>query len=140
MLLKLESGPIVRIAPNYYSLSDPGCLKTIYGLGTKLIKSSWYDAWNANEDITFTNLFSERDPKQHAANRRKVAAVYSMSTLTSYEPFVDSCIGLFRRQLDQASSSVSTLNLGHWTQCYAFDVIGYITVRKSYPAVRKFNN
>ncbi|KAI2903012.1 hypothetical protein CBS63078_6052 [Aspergillus niger] len=53
--------------------------------------------------------------------------MYSMTTLTSYEPFVDSCIGLFRRQLDQAGSSDSAVNLAHWVQCYAFDVIGYIT-------------
>ncbi|GLA51276.1 hypothetical protein AnigIFM63604_007628 [Aspergillus niger] len=117
----------VRIAPNYYSLSDPACLKTIYGLGTKYVKSSWYDAWNTEEDLTWTNLFSERDPKKHAANRHKVASMYSMTTLTSYEPFVDSCIGLFRRQLDQAGSSDSAVNLAHWVQCYAFDVIGYIT-------------
>ncbi|EHA28202.1 hypothetical protein ASPNIDRAFT_132773, partial [Aspergillus niger ATCC 1015] len=79
------------------------------------------------EDLTWTNLFSERDPKKHAANRHKVASMYSMTTLTSYEPFVDSCIGLFRRQLDQAGSSDSAVNLAHWVQCYAFDVIGYIT-------------
>lgn len=131
MLLKLVLGTIVRIAPNYYSLSDPACLKTIYGLGTKYVKSPWYDAWNTEEDLTWTNLFSERDPKKHAANRRKVAGMYSMTTLTSYEPFVDSCIGLFRRQLDQAGSSDSAVNLAHWVQCYAFDVIGYITVRNA---------
>ncbi|TPR06625.1 Cytochrome P450 family protein [Aspergillus niger] len=125
--LHRQKGTIVRIAPNYYSLSDPACLKTIYGLGTKYVKSSWYDAWNTEEDLTWTNLFSERDPKKHAANRHKVASMYSMTTLTSYEPFVDSCIGLFRRQLDQAGSSDSAVNLAHWVQCYAFDVIGYIT-------------
>ncbi|GAA92797.1 cytochrome P450 [Aspergillus luchuensis IFO 4308] len=53
--------------------------------------------------------------------------MYSMTTLTSYEPFVDGCISLFRRHLDQAGSSASAVNLAHWVQCYAFDVIGYIT-------------
>lgn len=31
-------GPIVRIAPNYYSIDDMEAIKTIYGHGTEFIK------------------------------------------------------------------------------------------------------
>ena len=35
-------GPIVRIAPNEYSIDDPEALKTIYGHGTSFIKVGGY--------------------------------------------------------------------------------------------------
>ncbi|RAL17642.1 cytochrome P450 [Aspergillus homomorphus CBS 101889] len=125
--LHRKKGSIIRVAPNHYSLNDPECLKTVYGLGSKYIKSTWYDGWNMRDDTTLTSLFTERDPKRHAANRRKVANMYTMTAMTAYEPFVDSCIDLLRKQLDRASSSLSVFDLGHWSQCYAFDVIGEIT-------------
>lgn len=54
--------------------------------------------------------------------------MYSMSALVSYEPYVDNCIGLLQRQLAKFASERSIIDVGHWMQCYAFDVIGEITV------------
>ena len=50
-----------------------------------------------------------------------------MSSLVNYEPFVDRCIDIFFDRLDEFSSQKKSFNLGHWFQCYAFDVIGDIT-------------
>lgn len=50
-----------------------------------------------------------------------------MSSLVHYEPFVDYCAELFIRHLNEFADKKQTLNLGHWFQCYAFDVIGNIT-------------
>lgn len=33
-----SQGPVVRIAPNEYSVDDPEAMKTIYGHGTKFVK------------------------------------------------------------------------------------------------------
>jgi hypothetical protein len=35
-----SAGPIVRIAPNEYSIDDPDAIKTIYGHGTSFVKVS----------------------------------------------------------------------------------------------------
>lgn len=133
--LHQENGPIVRLAPNWYSISDPAALKTIYGHGTKFEKSEWYDAWNFAPDLTLTNIFSERSPKKHTVNRRKVAANYSMTSLVAYEPFVDDCIRIFKRRLDEFAAEGRSIDMMHWLQCYAFDVIGKITVHPSTPDV-----
>lgn len=50
-----------------------------------------------------------------------------MSTLVSYERFVDNCSTLFIARLHELSTSQRSINLFHWLQCYAFDVIGEIT-------------
>lgn len=73
-------------------------------------------------------MFSERHHAQHANMRRVVAAMYSMSALVSYEPYVDDCIAILERRLDERSSEHTVIDLPHWLQCYAFDVIAHITV------------
>ncbi|KAF5019801.1 hypothetical protein F66182_8170 [Fusarium sp. NRRL 66182] len=53
-----------------------------------------------------------------------------MSSLIHYEPFVDECSDLFTQRLDEMSSSSLPVDMRHWFQCYAFDVIGLITYAK----------
>lgn len=50
-----------------------------------------------------------------------------MSSLVHYEAFVDRCADIFCEQLDGFAARAESLDLGHWFQCYAFDVIGDIT-------------
>ncbi|KAI1453407.1 cytochrome P450 [Annulohypoxylon moriforme] len=103
-------GPIIRYGPNRYSFNDLTATKTIYGHGTQFQKSTWYDAWS--QPHTW-NLFQEKDISKHSKFRRQYQSDYSMSSLVEYEPF-----------------SGLPVNMGHWMQCYAFDVIGCITYSK----------
>jgi cytochrome P450 len=73
------------------------------------------------------SLFADLNPQHHGTQRRKVASAYSMSSLISYEPFVDNCASLLISHFDAAAASGKTLDFGHWFRCYAFDVIGEIT-------------
>ena len=138
-------GPIVRIAPNQYSIDDPDATKIIYGHSTKFIKVSpasvhrlratnvyeapWYQASGAKG---ITELFTDSNQQRHADNRRKVANLYSMSTLVQFEPMVEQCTSLFATRLGEFASSGRSFDLQHWLQCYAFDVIGSITLNKRF--------
>jgi hypothetical protein len=51
-----------------------------------------------------------------------------MTSLMAYEPFVDNCIEIFKQRLDESSKEGAWIDMAHWFQCYAFDVIGEITV------------
>lgn len=56
-----------------------------------------------------------------------------MSSLVTYESYVDKCAGLFCQRLHEMSSPKGVsppVDIGHWFQCYAFDVIGMITYSK----------
>jgi cytochrome P450 len=53
-----------------------------------------------------------------------------MSSLVTYEPYVDDCARIFCQRLDEMSKAGIPLDMGHWFQCYAFDVIGDITFSK----------
>ncbi|KAJ5231870.1 uncharacterized protein N7469_006458 [Penicillium citrinum] len=125
--LHRKYGKIVQIAPGYYSVDDATAIKHIYGHGSQLVKGTWYKSWNFNPDPEVTNLFSERFPAHHSVMRRKVASLYSMTSLVSYEPYVDNCVDLLNAQFTRFAESGSDTDLAHWLQCYAFDVIGEIT-------------
>lgn len=65
--LHQKYGPIVRIAPNQYSVSDLATVKTIYGTGSKFAKSDWYEGWKHSSPDRWT-LFPDRDIKRHGMN------------------------------------------------------------------------
>ncbi|KAF3020091.1 hypothetical protein E8E14_003548 [Neopestalotiopsis sp. 37M] len=130
--LHQRHGPIVRIAPNEYSLDDPAACKILYGHGTEFHKGPWYHGSANGAGEYKENTFSERDPKKHAAMRRKSAALYTMSSLLKMEPAVDECIGLLEKHFSNISRTGRAVNLQWWMQCYAFDVIGNITVEKRF--------
>ncbi|OQE30752.1 hypothetical protein PENFLA_c002G06919 [Penicillium flavigenum] len=122
--LHKQYGPIVRVGPNHYSISDAATIKNVYGTGSKFAKSAWYDGWKHPAQWT---VFADRDIKRHADTRKRFTGLYSMSSLVNYEPFVDHCAELFITRLNEFADHGETLNMGHWFQCYAFDVIGNIT-------------
>ena len=75
------------------------------------------------------DLFTTQDPAVHAAIRRKVANLYATSTLVKLESYVDECINLLLDRFSEIAREGREIDLQFWMQCYAFDVIGYITVR-----------
>ena len=61
-----------------------------------------------------------------------VASGFSMTALLEMETFVSNCVKVFEQRLDEFVKTNRSMDLGHWLQCYAFDVIGEITA--SFPA------
>ncbi|CAG7950810.1 unnamed protein product [Penicillium olsonii] len=122
--LHQKHGPIVRLGPSHYSISDAESVKKIYGPGSKFAKSAWYDSWKHPAQWT---VFSDRDIKRHSETRKRFTSLYSMTSLVHYEPFVDHCADLFVERLNDFAENGEILDLGYWFQCYAFDVIGNIT-------------
>jgi cytochrome P450 len=78
-------------------------------------------------DLNKASLFGDTDPHHHALQRRKFASAYSMTSLVGYEPFVNNCTKLFADRLSEVAKGEEKIDLAHWFQCYAFDVIGEIT-------------
>ncbi|KAF4982068.1 hypothetical protein FDECE_17583, partial [Fusarium decemcellulare] len=120
-------GPVVRYGPNRYSFNDPEALKVIYGLGNHFPKSSWYSAWKTPKTWT---MFADDVIKRHTHNRKQYQGTYAMSSLIHYEPFVDQCAEIFDQRLWEISQSQLSVDMRHWFQIYAFDVISMITYAK----------
>ncbi|KAL2431956.1 Pisatin demethylase [Exophiala dermatitidis] len=126
LALHRKYGPVVRVAPDMYSIDSPEVVKKVYGIGSKFPKSDWYDAWRHPDPNRWT-LFPDRDMKRHAETRKRFQAMYSMSSLVNYEGYVDECAEIFCKRLSEFAERRETIDMAHWLQCYAFDVIGDIT-------------
>lgn len=79
-------------------------------------------------------MFNTINDRYHTKLRRAVSNAYAMSTLVTFEPFVDSTIKAFIKQLqvryaDRPGDS-GICDFGTWLQYYAFDVIGELTYSK----------
>ncbi|CAG8901745.1 unnamed protein product [Penicillium egyptiacum] len=125
-----QYGPIVRLAPNRYSISDPTVIRTIYGPGSKFSKSDFYSPFGSTSG--HKDVFSETINEKHALERKKISNMYTMSSLLSYEPFVDKVNGEFMAALADHAQHGNVFDLFTWMQFYAFDVIGEITLGRSF--------
>ncbi|USW46942.1 Putative cytochrome P450 [Septoria linicola] len=121
--------PVVRLGPKMYSITRPE--KVVYGIGSKMPKSSWYEGWKHPSPDRWT-LFPDRNMKRHAETRRKLQSMYAMSSLLHYETYVESAQDIFNQRLVEMCSDGRTVDMHHWLQCYAFDVIGNITYSRRF--------
>ncbi|KIV98824.1 uncharacterized protein PV09_09396 [Verruconis gallopava] len=125
-------GDIVRIGPNALSFADPRSIKCIYGLNKGLVKSEFYPVQQGvSKGRRLPSLFSTVDEAYHAQYRRCVNNAFSMSSLVSYEPLVDSTLVLFLDQTERNfQKTAKECDLARWFQFFAFDVIGELTWSK----------
>ncbi|KAL2174611.1 cytochrome P450 [Thermothelomyces heterothallicus CBS 202.75] len=127
--LHRKYGPVVRYGVNRYSIADPLAANAIYGPGNKFTKSSWYQPWSSPSPQDWA-LFADQDAKRHASNRRQYQNTYNMSALVHYEAYVDECVELLCQRLSGMGANNAwsqPVDMGHWLQCYAFDVISLMT-------------
>ncbi|KAM6505408.1 hypothetical protein FSOLCH5_014627 [Fusarium solani] len=123
--LHKQHGPIVRVAPNRYDFNTPEAVKIIYRIGNAFHKSHFYDPFGSPQ---YKNLLNELDNGRHAAMRRKLASLYTMSALLSYEDAVNAQTAILKKRLQDFASQGQVIDVPQFLQYYAFDVIGAITV------------
>lgn len=120
-----ETGPVVRLAPNRYSINDSEAGKLILGHHNALDKSKYYYPFGRPDEY---NLFTEPSISAHAKFRRPFAQLYSQTALLSYEPYVDTCNTILLKRLEEYAQTGTALDVRELLQYYAFDVIGEITI------------
>ena len=121
------AGPVVRTAPNRCSVSEPAALRQIYGFNSRFRKDRYYRSFGHPDD-TQADVFTVIDEHRHATTKRKVAPLYSMTSLMPYEPFVDACTATLTGKLAQFATRGESVEIPDWMRYYAFDVIGELTV------------
>ncbi|KAL9568905.1 hypothetical protein ACKAV7_006970 [Fusarium commune] len=129
--LHKKYGPVVRVGPNRYSLSQPKDVKKVYELGGKYIKTTYYSPL-LSPVVHEQNIFAIQDNGLHKERRRKISPMYTMSSMVSYEPAVDEMTHVCVRKLHEFAKEGRLVDIPHWMQYYAFDVIGAITFNKSF--------
>lgn len=78
-------------------------------------------------------VFTTQDEQLHKHLKSPIAPLYSLSSVVTFERFVDEVLGVLFHQLDKRYvESQATFDLGDWLQYFAFDVMGTMTFSKRY--------
>ncbi|KAI0904509.1 cytochrome P450 [Ustulina deusta] len=135
MLMKLHEkhGHVVRTGPTTLSIAEPTAFYEMYRAGNKFVKT---DARISTRDKGVTwDMVNETDEKIHGESRRLVARAYAMDTMVNLEPMIDELIIDLLRKLRELQGQ--RIDLGHWVQLYAFDVVGSITFSRPFGFVEE---
>ncbi|ERF68113.1 hypothetical protein EPUS_06924 [Endocarpon pusillum Z07020] len=127
--LHAKYGKLVRFGPNMVSVGDPSEISNIYRMHTPLLKSDFYHViLPMSKGKVMPGLFATQDEALHRTLKKPIASIYSMTNLVSFEPFVDSTIGVFFEQLDKRFVKTGAVcDWDVWLQYFAFDVVGELT-------------
>ncbi|PSN68694.1 cytochrome P450 [Corynespora cassiicola Philippines] len=125
-------GPLVRIAPNEVTCSDPEAIPRIYHTHRPLEKTDWYLAFRPVGIGGRTDLFTELNEKNHADLRKIVGPVYSLSNILKNEDKEDECMELFMKILGEFADDGEEFDFGLWLEMYAYDVVGAMFTGKRF--------
>ncbi|KXH25220.1 hypothetical protein CSIM01_04164 [Colletotrichum simmondsii] len=117
----------IQLHEKYGIINDPAVIKTIYGIGKGFLKARIILTKDP-VGLPWQDLFTDRDGARHAANRRLVANLYSVTSLRAMESDVEDRLRVFVKRLGDLSQTQDPIDLQFWMQCYAFDVVSQITL------------
>jgi hypothetical protein len=110
-------GPVIRLAPNEVSTSNPSEIRKIYKYQAPLTKTDFYWPWDGGEISKHHKpLFVETDERLHSNYRRVVSPVYTTSNVLKSETCINRVSALFVKQLGQHADRNETIDLGTWLQ------------------------
>ncbi|KAI0514712.1 cytochrome P450 [Xylaria bambusicola] len=133
MELHKKHGNVVRTGPSTLSIADPTAFYEMYRAGNKFVKT---DARGSTRDEGVTwDMVNETDERIHGENRRLVARAYAMDSMVNLEPMIDELIADLLRKLRELQGQ--RIDLGHWVQLYAFDIVGSITFSRPFGFVEE---
>lgn len=128
-------GDFVRFGPNMISIGDPAAIPTVYPMRPGFPKSNFYRTLMpyTKKGGALPAVFNTRDEKLHKQIKNPIGPFFSMSSVVTYEPFVNEVLEIMCKQLDERFvSSAQIFDLGEWLQFFAFDVMGTLTFSKRY--------
>ena len=115
--LHKKYGPVVRVAPNYVSVSDPASIKQIYSV--KFIKSNVYNALTVGGEW---HCLLMKQPSDYTPRRKLLLPLFQPKNLTEFEPTMYRSIQTFIDSIN-ADSRNGPVDCYRWLRLLAFDVI-----------------
>lgn len=115
-----QYGRIVRISPKHVSVNDADAIPFVYGHGSAaLLKTKYYDSFVAGAP----SVFSTTDKADHTRKRRLASHAFSVRSLHSLAPFVQTVVEEFAYKLDDLAGSGSYIDMMKWFNYLAWDII-----------------
>ncbi|KAI0468464.1 cytochrome P450 [Xylaria cf. heliscus] len=112
--LHRKYGPVVRISPSEVSVTN------------------WYDTWHVlgGPENETRGVFDVTDPKDHGFMRKRVSAVYSLSSIMTMESKVQGVMNSLLERFDELEKKREPINLSAWASYFTYDVVGTLCLGK----------
>lgn len=112
-LISPEYGPLIRIAPDEVSSSNPKDILTIYPTHKPLQKTDWYLAYRpvALGDI---DPFTDDDEEHHTATRKVLGPAYTHTSMLKNEGAIDMVVNSFMEKLGEFSDRGVAFDFRQW--------------------------
>lgn len=126
--LHMVYGPLVRIAPNSLSLSDPTEIETVYGVSSRFYKSRFFDSIEFEDEGIVPDPFTMKDKAMHNRMKRGAANAYPLNALVKLEPLVEKVVDRLMGILEEACARPGgRCDLGRYLHHFAMDAVLAIT-------------
>ncbi|KAI1138397.1 cytochrome P450 [Hypoxylon sp. FL0543] len=122
-------GPLVRIGPNHVSASSVESIQVVHRSKSGFTKSGIYGILQPRfEGSDLHNVFSTQDAEYHAALKRTMGSLYTVTAVSGLEYHLDECTQLFISKMNGiiGSKGSAPVDLAAWLQYYAFDSLGAV--------------
>lgn len=106
----------MRTAPDEVHVSDPKAIPIIYPTQQPLEKTDWYLTYRPVTLGPGPDLFTDDNEKHHAAHRRIVGPVYTLSSMLKNERALDDLVNLFVDRLAGFADSQDAFDFGLWLE------------------------
>ncbi|KAK9772684.1 putative Cytochrome P450 [Seiridium cardinale] len=117
-------GPIVRIGPGKLLISSSPDIKSVYGIGSRFLKSDFYPPWGLDGS---SNIFSTIDPRDHAVRRSITAKTFARNSIVQFLPqlveHAGSMVKTLRRACDD-NGGQTTIEFMKIARYIALDMLG----------------
>ncbi|KAF2201769.1 cytochrome P450 monooxygenase-like protein [Delitschia confertaspora ATCC 74209] len=122
-------GPIVRLSPNEVGVADLESFKEIHKVGSKYLKSEWYQRL---ANFPKPGVFTMTDPREHALRRRLLSRSFSRSYLIEHWESVvrekaQTCVTKIKEEAKKGKTDVF-----HWWLLLASDVSAHLAFGQSF--------
>jgi cytochrome P450 len=132
----MHSGPIVRIAPNELSFTDPSAWKDIYSShpGQPNFPRDAVDSrFDPVEDtgVLSTDMLVADEPN-HARQRRTLSHAFSVKALKGQEALITEFVDLLIQKVKDEVAQGKIVDMNKWYNYFTFDVIGELAFGESF--------
>ncbi|KAI9791595.1 MAG: hypothetical protein M1816_003681 [Peltula sp. TS41687] len=118
--LHQKHGDFVRIGSNDLSIIHPKAVSAIYGVGSRCIKSDWYE-----QNRPVISMQTTRDRAIHDQRRRIWSAAFSDKAIRTHEEKIKVYQDKLMAHI-AAFDDEKVVNVAKWFSLYSFDVMGVI--------------
>lgn len=131
----MQTGPIVRIAPQELSFTSLSSRDDIYGFkgARNFLKSPLYDGFINGKEPSLVGI---RDPAMHGKKRRFLSHAFSAKALRSHEETINSYTDLFVKQAAVCGGGSEGIDMTQWYNWFAFDVVGDLAFGESFNCLK----